>query len=138
MLHTQVQFMGIRTVTAVQTQGNSPYADWVATFRLQYSLDCGTFQPVLDNSGIEKVITDLNAWCRNNRSQCECNIYKISSSLYILFLKSNACKIWDQHDRYSSECVMMDVNEYKGSFTVLQYQLEEKRHWRCYVYIFCP
>jgi len=54
--------MGISTVTAVQTQGNSPWADWVATFRLKYSLDCGTFQPVLDNTGNEKVVTDLNEY----------------------------------------------------------------------------
>ena len=53
--------MGISTVTAVQTQGQAPYADWVTTFRLQYSLDCVMFTSVLLTNGTEA------ARCTGNR-----------------------------------------------------------------------
>jgi len=51
--------MDISTVTAVQIQGQAPHTDWVATFRLQYSLDCVAFTPVIDTDGNEKVVCPL-------------------------------------------------------------------------------
>jgi len=52
----QVQFMNVRTVTAIQTQGRNVSAErWVKTYRAEYSLDCSTFVSLLDLDGSNRV-----------------------------------------------------------------------------------
>jgi len=50
----KVQFMGTSTVTTVLTQGKSN-GSYMTQYRLEISLDCATFQPILDGSGNNKV-----------------------------------------------------------------------------------
>ena len=38
-------------ISKIQTQGNAPHTDWVTTFQLEYSVDCVTFDQVLDLAG---------------------------------------------------------------------------------------
>ena len=50
----KVQFMGTSTVTTVLTQGKSN-GSYMTQYRLEISMDCATFQPILDGSGNNKV-----------------------------------------------------------------------------------
>jgi len=54
----KVQFWGARTVTAVETQGNGTPGGtaFVKQYRLEFSMDCITFYPMLDAIGNNKVL----------------------------------------------------------------------------------
>jgi len=51
----KVQFWGTSTVTAVQTQGYPGRPGHVTQYLLEWSSDCVTFQPILDDLGTNKV-----------------------------------------------------------------------------------
>jgi len=53
----KVRFLDTHTLTAVETQGL--YEDghlYVTQYRLEISIDCATFQPILDANGNNKVV----------------------------------------------------------------------------------
>jgi len=55
----QVRFMNMSVVSAVQTQGRPGFswAQWVSTYRLEYSQDCVNFNSVLNVDGSNQVGT---------------------------------------------------------------------------------
>jgi len=61
----QVQFMYASTVLAIQTKGRGGYNQWVNSFRLEYSLDCATFNSLLNADGNNHVSVFL-FWLRNH------------------------------------------------------------------------
>ena len=52
----KVRFRGTSTVTAVETQGGPLGTACTTQYRLMFSSDCVTFQPITDNLGNNKVI----------------------------------------------------------------------------------
>jgi len=62
----KVRFWGTTMVTAVETQRYPGGPGRVAQYRLDISLDCSTFQPIIDDLGNNKVymvtslLLDLN------------------------------------------------------------------------------
>jgi len=52
----KVQFWSTSTVTAVETQGGPLGTAWTQQFRLMFSSNCVTFQPITDDLGNNKVI----------------------------------------------------------------------------------
>jgi len=51
----KVQFWGTSTMATFQTQGFPSGTGRVKQYRVEYSLDCLTFQPILDDFGNNKV-----------------------------------------------------------------------------------
>jgi len=59
LLLTKVQFWGTSTMTAVETQGYPGGTGRVRLYRLEFSTDCVNFQPILDDFGRNKVLSDI-------------------------------------------------------------------------------
>jgi len=47
--------MNMSSVFAIQTKGRGDYSQWVESFQLEYSLDCATFNSLLNVDGNKQV-----------------------------------------------------------------------------------
>jgi len=59
----KVKFWGTSTVTAVETKGrlgSKGILYYVTLYRLEISLDCATFKPILDDIGNTEVICGVS------------------------------------------------------------------------------
>jgi len=81
--NSQVEFLGLSTVVAVQTRGRESlsYYRWVTLFRLELSQDCVTFRPLLD--GVGSNVVNIAFYHRSCATTLIRNQYTQSNYVYL-------------------------------------------------------